>query len=85
MPIYDFHCPACGHTFEQLAKMDETPACPACAAPQTERQFSFSAGISTGKTQGRSIKEAKQRRDTRLAANRARELRNYEQDHHDDH
>ena len=32
MPIYEYGCGACGHTFEKLQKVSDDPAtdCPAC-------------------------------------------------------
>ncbi len=35
MPLYDYHCPACGHRFEALVRGGNVPACPQCghAAP----------------------------------------------------
>ena len=32
MPLYDFECPACGHHFEDIAKLDDkdTVTCPLC-------------------------------------------------------
>ncbi len=41
MPLYDFKCPACGHTHEKLVKSggDVPPPCPKCERP-TERQVS---------------------------------------------
>jgi DNA-directed RNA polymerase subunit RPC12/RpoP len=30
MPMYDFECPACGHRFEDIAKLDENVTCPSC-------------------------------------------------------
>ena len=85
MPIYDFHCSTCGNKFEQLVKLNESPPCPACSSAETTRQFSFSAGISTGKTQGRALNEAKQIRKTRVAERHERELNSYLKDHHEDH
>jgi len=40
MPIYDFSCSACGHSFERLQKMsDPDPTvCPACDKPSVSRQ-----------------------------------------------
>jgi putative FmdB family regulatory protein len=37
MPMYDFECGACGHTFETVAKLDETPECPSCKSTETTR------------------------------------------------
>ena len=40
MPIYEFQCNACGHRFDELMRLsDPDPAaCPACGAPQVQRQ-----------------------------------------------
>jgi len=40
MPLYDYHCPACGHRFEALVRADSTPACPQCGSIRLERQIS---------------------------------------------
>ena len=40
MPIYDYHCPACGHRFEALVRYGSTPACPGCGGSALERQIS---------------------------------------------
>jgi putative FmdB family regulatory protein len=42
MPIYEFHCSACGHRFDRLQKLsDPDPStCPQCGAPQVQRQVS---------------------------------------------
>ncbi len=33
MPLYDFHCPSCGHDFEDIiASSAAPPACPECKA-----------------------------------------------------
>jgi putative FmdB family regulatory protein len=53
MPIYDFKCRRCGHAFEQVVKLGEVPACPACGDAGTERQVAFSAAVSTEKTRKR--------------------------------
>jgi len=32
MPIYEYICPACNHTFEKIVGLKEAPpSCPACA------------------------------------------------------
>ncbi|HMN83776.1 MAG TPA: zinc ribbon domain-containing protein [Burkholderiaceae bacterium] len=37
MPLYDFHCPACGRTFEALVRGGAAAACPACGSGDVER------------------------------------------------
>ena len=34
MPIYEYGCEGCGHTFERLQKVSDTPVrdCPSCGA-----------------------------------------------------
>lgn len=41
MPIYAFHCDACGHDFERLQRMsDPDPTvCPECGEPKIHRQL----------------------------------------------
>jgi putative FmdB family regulatory protein len=48
MPLYAFHCPDCRNGFETLARMDETPACPACGSAKAERQISLIAKPASG-------------------------------------
>ena len=40
MPIYEYSCKGCGHQFETLVRNGSTPACPACASTELERQLS---------------------------------------------
>ena len=46
MPLYDFHCRACGERFEALVAIsaEELPACPSCATGDVERVFTPFAG-----------------------------------------
>jgi putative FmdB family regulatory protein len=37
MPMYDFECKACNHTWETIAKLDEQVPCPACESANTQR------------------------------------------------
>ncbi|WP_319778032.1 zinc ribbon domain-containing protein [Maridesulfovibrio sp.] len=49
MPIYEYKCNECGHEFEELVSSTsvETPACPKCESPDTEKMLSsFSSGAS---------------------------------------
>ncbi len=68
MPIYDYRCPACGHCFEELVRLGETPNCPSCGAGSPEKLPSLPAA--PGRSQG-VIKAA------RRAAAREGHLSNY--------
>ena len=50
MPLFDYHCPACGADFELLVRSDTVVACPRCAAGGVQRQVSrvAPAGSSAG-------------------------------------
>jgi putative FmdB family regulatory protein len=40
MPIYEYECKSCGHSFERIMKVgEETPTCPACGANQPQRRI----------------------------------------------
>lgn len=41
MPIYEFRCKDCGHEFEKLCGLDETPdECPSCEKPDIKKLIS---------------------------------------------
>lgn len=43
MPIYEYHCEACGQDFEKLMRLsdlDAEPECPVCQSRETHRQLS---------------------------------------------
>ncbi len=48
MPLYEFICKSCGHTFETLvsfAQADQPQRCPKCAAQESQRKLSsFAVG-----------------------------------------
>jgi putative FmdB family regulatory protein len=49
MPIYEFHCPKCGHDFETLVlKAGEKVDCPECGGKKVERLMSGFAHKSEG-------------------------------------
>jgi putative FmdB family regulatory protein len=50
MPLFEYACRSCGHHFEFLTRAGHTPACPACASVELEKQLSvFAVGApSTG-------------------------------------
>ncbi len=51
MPMYEYACRKCGHSFEKLVKSmssSEAIPCPECASKQTDRKFSVFAVGSEG-------------------------------------
>jgi putative FmdB family regulatory protein len=50
MPIYEYTCSKCGHSFEHLVRTlsAPVPACPECGASKPRKELSaFNAGSST--------------------------------------
>jgi putative FmdB family regulatory protein len=48
MPLFEYQCKKCGHTFEELVPRADAPApaCPKCGAENAQRQLStFSASV----------------------------------------
>lgn len=81
MPIYEYACKSCGREFETLVRPGDTPACPACAATDLERQLSLPAVHSSG-THALALKAAA-KRDKVQGSEKAREQREYELHHND--
>ena len=51
MPLYEFHCPACGKDFEDLVPTGTASLpCPDCGAPDTKRLMSACGFTVGGKT-----------------------------------
>ena len=48
MPLFDFRCHACQHTFEDLAFDNETVVCPQCGSQDTSRLVSAPSPLKTG-------------------------------------
>ncbi len=49
MPIYEFHCKACEHLFEELCKVDtQLDKCPRCGAIEISRKVSRFAAQASG-------------------------------------
>ena len=79
MPIYEYDCRACGHSFELLVRRDTVPACPACESGDLERLLSLSSVRSEST---RSLaRRAANRRDAAQAKDRMHERIRYEQSH----
>jgi putative FmdB family regulatory protein len=52
MPLYEYHCQACGEDFEKMVRfseMDNTQECPHCQSQETHKKLSTFAtrGFST--------------------------------------
>ncbi|HZT82714.1 MAG TPA: zinc ribbon domain-containing protein [Gemmataceae bacterium] len=43
MPLYDYACQECDHTFEALVNRDEDVECPECHTRRVRRQLSLPA------------------------------------------
>jgi len=51
MPVYEYKCRKCGHSFDHLARTlsEPPPKCPKCAARNPVKQLStFNASVSAG-------------------------------------
>ena len=60
MPIYEYQCLGCGHRFEKIVKLNETPNCPECDSSDLEKQFTVAA-VSTSRTRSKAIQKARAR------------------------
>lgn len=50
MPIYEYHCAPCDHTFETLIRnQGDTAHCPKCGTIELTKQFSVPAAAQTGR------------------------------------
>ena len=50
MPIFDFHCRACGNDFEAIVLPKSSPTCPSCRSGDLEKLHSSFAVNSAEKT-----------------------------------
>lgn len=41
MPIFDYACRGCSHTFEHLTRPGQEPVCPQCGGVDVEKQLSM--------------------------------------------
>jgi len=66
MPLYDYHCRACGHEFEALVRSGDSPSCPACRSSDLEKLLSTFA-LSTDERRKAAIRDSRKRQ---IRANR---------------
>ena len=49
MPIYEYHCEPCDHTFETLVRSPgDVARCPQCGNIEVDKQFSVPAAAQSG-------------------------------------
>jgi len=61
MPIYDFHCKACGHEFEGLVRPQDPPiTCKSCKSEDIEKLLSTFA-VSTAEKTAAAAKNSRKR------------------------
>ena len=69
MPLYEFKCRACGHRFEELVRLGETPECPKCGMTQHRsacsrlRRASARIAAASAPRASRGAKQAKVKRE----------------------
>jgi putative FmdB family regulatory protein len=80
VPLFDYKCTACGHTFEALVlKGREPAACTACGGAALEKLLSLPA-VKSSTTTDLAMRSAK-KRDAGQAAERTHAQAQYEQSH----
>jgi putative FmdB family regulatory protein len=56
MPIYEYRCEPCDHTFETLIRgSGDVPHCPKCGGIDLRKEFSVPAAAQTGGKSGSSL------------------------------
>jgi putative FmdB family regulatory protein len=51
MPLFEFRCKTCDHTFEEIVRADQLPPCPACESNEVAKLISaFAVGHGGGRT-----------------------------------
>lgn len=55
MPIYEYHCPECGQSFEKLVRggrkaREKAVACPTCGQDSHRKEVTLVASVETGGT-----------------------------------
>jgi putative FmdB family regulatory protein len=81
MPLFDYSCRSCSHTFEALVLRGKPPACPECKSEDLERLMSLPA-VRSESTKAKTLRGAKVR-DAAQAKDRVHEQRKYELSHDD--
>jgi putative FmdB family regulatory protein len=83
MPLHDFTCRRCAHTFEALVRPGSAATCPSCGAPDPERHPSSFAVSSPGLRRAH-LDAARQRAERQRQARRHEEHQHMRKHLHDD-
>lgn len=81
MPIYEYHCRACGHRFEQVVLPATTPTCPSCQGHDLERLLSLFS-VSSEATRTSNLSSARRQH---AKIQRDKQVAEHEAFHHHDH
>jgi putative FmdB family regulatory protein len=81
VPIYEYVCKACDHTFEALVRGSKAPACEACGSENLERLISLPY-VKSETTKAKAMRAAK-KRDEKQGYERTQEQLKYERSHND--
>lgn len=79
MPIFEYVCTSCSHSFELLVLKGTEPACPECESQELEKQFSLPRIKGDG-SRDRAMRAAK-KRDAQQGKDRMHEQLKYEESH----
>ena len=79
MPLFDYKCTACGHTFEALVLRGQEPVCASCGSATLERLLSLPA-VKSSTTTDLAMRAAR-KRDAGQAAERTHAQLQYERSH----
>jgi len=81
MPMFEYTCRACGHSFEALVRGEAKPVCASCSSEDLEKLFSLPA-VQSESTHGLAMRAAK-KRDSKQGRDRTNDQLNYERSHND--
>jgi putative FmdB family regulatory protein len=81
VPIFEYVCLNCDHTFEALVRRSDTPLCDACGSDKLRRLIS-TPYVKSETTKDKAMRAAR-KRDQKLGHERTQEQLAYERSHND--
>jgi putative FmdB family regulatory protein len=79
VPIYEYECRECGHRFEAIVRVADSPKCPSCNGKELERLISMFA-VDSGGTRERAL-TAIQRQNARTTRDKEHADFEYDKKH----